>query len=45
MHEKMLKQFMNNNKVIGYDSEFIVGEKECTKYMKTIFLVIGKQKI
>ena len=28
---------MNSKKVIGYDSEFIEGEKDCTKYMKTMF--------
>jgi glycine/D-amino acid oxidase-like deaminating enzyme len=36
MH-KDVASIYEQQKVIGYDSEFIEGEKDCTKYMKTIF--------
>ena len=36
MH-KDVSSIYEQQKVIGYDSEFIEGEKDCTKYMKTIF--------
>jgi len=36
MHEDVASIY-EQQKVIGYDSEFIEGEKDCTKYMKTIF--------
>jgi methylglutamate dehydrogenase subunit A len=36
MH-KDVASIYEQQKMIGYDSEFIEGEKDCTKYMKTIF--------
>ena len=36
MHEDV-SSIYEQQKVIGYDSEFIEGEKDCTKYMKAIF--------
>jgi glycine/D-amino acid oxidase-like deaminating enzyme len=36
MHED-ISSIYEQQKAIGYDSEFIEGEKDCTKYMKTIF--------
>ena len=36
MHEDV-SSIYEQQKVIGYDSKFIEGEKDCTKYMKTIF--------
>ena len=36
MHEAV-SSIYEQQKVIGYDSEFIEGEKDCTKYMKTLF--------
>jgi len=36
MHEDV-SSIYEQQKVIGYDSEFIEGEKDCTKYMKTLF--------
>jgi len=36
MHEDV-SSIYEQQKVIGYDSEFIEGEKDCTKYMKTMF--------
>jgi glycine/D-amino acid oxidase-like deaminating enzyme len=36
MH-KDVASIYEQQKAIGYDSEFIEGEKDCTKYMKTIF--------
>ena len=33
----MLQQFTEQQKAIGYDSEFIEGEKDCMKYMKGMF--------
>jgi glycine/D-amino acid oxidase-like deaminating enzyme len=36
MH-KDVSSIYEQQKAIGYDSEFIEGEKDCTKYMKTLF--------
>ena len=36
MHEDVASIY-NQQKAIGYDSEFIEGEKDCDKYMKGIF--------
>ncbi|MDC6465478.1 FAD-binding oxidoreductase, partial [Pelagibacteraceae bacterium] len=36
MHEDV-SSIYEQQKIIGYDSEFIEGEKDCTKYMKTMF--------
>ena len=36
MHEDIASIY-EQQKAIGYDSEFIEGEKDCAKYMKTIF--------
>jgi len=36
MHDD-ISSIYEQQKAIGYDSEFIEGEKDCTKYMKTIF--------
>jgi len=36
MHEDVASIY-EQQKAIGYDSEFIEGEKDCSKYMKTIF--------
>ena len=36
MHEDV-SSIYEQQKAIGYESEFIEGEKECTKYMKSMF--------
>jgi len=36
MHEDV-SSIYEQQKAIGYDSEFIEGEKDCSKYMKTLF--------
>jgi len=36
MHEDVASIY-EQQKAIGYDSEFIEGEKDCSKYMKTLF--------
>ena len=36
MHEDVASIY-EQQKAIGYESEFIEGEKECTKYMKGMF--------